>query len=191
MPFQMVNGTIKSINGTMLVITNTTGNTVNVTYSSTTRFSQQTKGNVATLKSGVAVVVVATQGANNTYTATRITLTNFGNLSPRPNGTPGRGRGGQGCNRQGLRGGGNGAQTPTAGTRRLAGTVSQLSGNTLTVTTLQQGSFNITLNSTTQIVQTTQASATALQVGMQVNILGLHDTQGVITAQSVMIILPA
>jgi len=149
------------------------------------------------LQNGAFVFVAVTQNADNTYTATRISLSNAANAGSRPGGAFG-GSGRKGGNRSacgGRRGflGTNGGQDfagGTGNTRGIAGTASQLKGNTLTVTDVNQADYTVTLNSTTQIIQTSQAAATSLQVGMKVNLVGLRNAQGVITARSVTILPP-
>lgn len=192
-PSQAVRGTIQSINGTTLMITDAQGNSVKATYTNTTRFTRQAKVTTSALQSGTFVFVAVTQNADNTYTATSISLSNGGNRGLRPGGFgggPGR-RGNAAC-RQGQRGNfaGQDLTGGTGNTRGITGTVSQLSGTRLTVTDVNQADYTVTLNSTTQIIQTSQASATALQVGMRVNVVGLRDAQGVITARSVTILVP-
>jgi len=196
-PSQAVRGTIKSINGSTLVLTDANGNSVTATYTSTTRFTRQAKATTSALVSGAFIFVAVTQNADNSYTATMITLSNGGNRGSRPAGGFGGGfgrRGNPAC-RQGQRGNGNGNNGGqdfaggTGNTRGIMGTVSQLSGKTLTVTDVNQADYTVTLNATTQIIQTSQASATSLQVGMRVNIVGLRNAQGVITARSVTILL--
>jgi Domain of unknown function (DUF5666) len=201
-PFQTTSGTIQSISGSTLLITNTQGSTIKASYTSTTRFTRETALTTAALKEGAFVFVAVAQGANNTYTATTISLTS-GNAGSRPTGGfGGSGFGGSGrrgnsaCGRQGQRFGG-GSGTPGAAfgngngnARGIAGTVSQLSGQTLTVTDMNQSDFVVNLTSATQIIQTSQVSASTLQVGMRVNVVGSRNTQGVITARSVMILLP-
>jgi hypothetical protein len=194
-PSQAVRGTIQSINGTTLVLTDANGNSVTATYMSNTRFTRQARVTTSALVSGTFVFVAVTQNSDNSYTATTITLSNGGNRGSRFTGGFGGGSGRRGnpaC-RQGQRGN-NGGQDPTGGaaanTRGIMGTVSQLNGKTLTVTDVNQADYTVTLNSTTQIIQTSQASATSLQVGMSINVVGMRNAQGVITARSVTILLP-
>ena len=195
-PFQTASGTIQSINGTTLLIAAANGSTVTATYTSTTRFTRQARVALAALQNGAFVFVAVTQNADNSYTATRISLSNAAaNAGTRPGGGFGGSgrRGGNGSACGGRRGtfGGNGGQDLAGGngsTRGISGTVSQLKGNTLTVTDTNQADYTITLNSTTQIIQTSQAAATSLQVGLKVNLVGSRNAQGVLTARSVTIL---
>jgi len=198
-PFQTTSGTIQSINGTTLMIAAANGSTVTATYTSTTRFTRQARVALAALQNGAFVFVAVTQNADNSYTATRISLSNAANAGSRTGGGFGGGfggsgrRGGNGSACGGRRGtfGANGGQDLAGGngsTRGISGTVSQLKGNTLTVTDTNQADYTITLNSTTQIIQTSQAAATSLQVGLKVNLVGSRNAQGVLTARSVTIL---
>src|SRR3989442_6004403 len=196
-PFQTASGTIQSINGTTLLVASLQGNTIQATYTSTTRFMRQTKVTAAALKEGAFVFVAVTQSANNTYTATTISLTNFGGTGSRPRGAFGGSgrRNGSACGGRGQRfclgGGPLGAGNGNRNARGIRGTVSQLSGNKLTATDTNQSDYTIALNSTTQIIQTSQVSATSLQVGMRVTLVGLRNAQGEITAQAVTILPPS
>jgi Domain of unknown function (DUF5666) len=190
-PSQAVRGTIQSINGSTIVLTDANGNSVTATYTSTTRFTRQVKASTTALVSGTFVFVAVTQNADNTYTATSITLTNGGNGQRFGGGFGGgSGRRGNSPCRQGQRGnfGGQNFAGMTGNARGITGTVSQLSGKTLTVTDVNQADYTVTLNATTQIIQTSQASASSLQVGMRINVVGMRNAQGVITARSVTIL---
>jgi uncharacterized protein DUF5666 len=193
-PFQATSGTIQSINGTTLLITATNGSTATAIYTSTTRFTRQARVTIAALQNGAFVFVAVTQNADNSYTANRISLSNAANAGSRPGGAFGgsgrRGGNGSACGRRGFRGGFGGQDLAggNGNTRGISGTVSQLKGNTLTVTDVNQADFTVTLSSTTQIIQTSQAAATSLQVGMKVNLVGLRNAQGVLTARSVTIL---
>jgi hypothetical protein len=197
MPFQTVSGTIQSINGTTLVVASSQGSTIQATYTSTTRFTRQAKVTAAALKEGAFVFVAVTQNTSNAYTATTISLMNSGGTGSRPRGAFGGfgGRGNSACGGQGRRfaagGGVLGTGNGNGNARGIRGTISQLSGNTLTVTDSNQSDYTIALNSATQIIQTSQVSAASLQVGMRVTLVGLHNAQGQITAQAVTILLPS
>ncbi len=200
-PFQTTSGTIQSINGTTLMIAAANGSTVTATYTSTTRFTRQARVTLAALQNGAFVFVAVTQNANNSYIATRISLSNAANAGSRPGGGFGGSGGSGGSGRRGGNGsacggrrgtfGANGGQDLAGGngsTRGISGTVSQLKGDTLTVTDTNQADYTVTLNSTTQIIQSSQAAATSLQVGLKVNLVGSRNAQGVLTARSVTIL---
>src|SRR5690348_10653494 len=81
--FQSAIGTIQSISGSTLQITDIQGKSVKATYSSSTRFLRQSSPAVSTLKEGMAVTVAITQNADNTYSATRIMITDRSARTPR------------------------------------------------------------------------------------------------------------
>lgn len=204
LPIQTVQGTIQSINGTTLVIAGTNGKTSNATYTSTTRFALQSKTVLSALQRGAFVIVTAKQAASNTYTATTISISN----------NPTTGTGGFG----GFGGQGSGSSSPCAtpvrrtgtgnrlpargnGTTRIIGTVSQIAGNTLTVTrtaarfsatptATTPTNVTVDVSSATQVLQTSQTTASALKVGVRVNLVGVSNGQGGITAHSITILAP-
>jgi hypothetical protein len=57
------------------------------------------------------------------------------------------------------------------------------------VTALNGGDYTVTLAHATQIVQTSVVSASVLKAGMALSLLGSSNAQGVLMAQSVMILL--
>jgi len=177
-------GTLKQVSGTTLFVTDRSGKTIQVTYTSTTRFLRETVVTTTALKEGAFVSVTITQNPDNTYTAKTISLIN------RTGSGPFQGQRGQGQRRitvcpRPTQFAGNG----TGNARGITGTVSQLNGNTLTVTALNGGDYTVTLAHATQIVQTSVVSASVLKAGMALSLLGSSNAQGVLMAQSVMILL--
>lgn len=199
--FKTTTGVLKSINGQALVITNNKGNDINVTYSTTTRFTQANSVAASSLQEGTAVRIAVTS-TNGTYSATSITVTTgangnggngngFGNGFPRGNGTPGANRGGNNpCARRNLNaGGGNGAGNGGAQAfRGLIGTVSQLNGNTLSITDTTGTSFTVNITAQTRIIETQSATAAALKVGVMLTAVGRADSQGTIAANTIAIL---
>ncbi len=177
-------GTLKQVSGTTLFVTDRSGKTIQVTYTSTTRFLRETVVTTTALKEGAFVSVTITQNSDNTYTAKTISLIN------RTGSGPFQGQRGQGQRRntacpRPTQFAGNG----TGNARGITGTISQLNGNTLTVTAQNGGDFTVTLAHATQIVQTSVVSASVLKAGMALSLLGSSNAQGVLMAQSVMILL--
>lgn len=186
-------GTLKSINGQTLVLTNRQGNAVTVTYSGSTFFTQENSVAPVSLQSGTAVRVAVTS-KDGTYTATLITIVNRANGNgfsgfPRGNGTPRAGRGGNNpCfNRSQAGRGGNNAF------RGLTGTVSQLSSNTLTITDATGADYSVAITPQTRILETKNVTSAALKIGIVLTVVGRADRQGVIAASTIAIIpaLPA
>ncbi|HEY1349780.1 MAG TPA: DUF5666 domain-containing protein [Ktedonobacteraceae bacterium] len=182
-------GTLKSISGQTLQLTNQRGTTLTVTYTSATRFTQEAVVAAASLQEGTPVRVVVTSTAGS-YTATSIMVSaNAAGGTPvfPRNGTPGAGRGNLACF---ARARGNG--TPGAGAgafRGLVGTVNHLNGKTLTITDNAGADFTVTLTTRTQIIGTRNASAAALKVGQAVTVTGRAGDQGSVVANLVAILL--
>lgn len=192
-----VTGTIQSVSGQTVHITQSTGGSVDATYSNSTRITQQKLATTSALQAGANVLIQVQQNSNGTYTATSITLTQGGQFGQGPNGA-GQGQrsgnngaaacfgGGQGRRR----GQGNGAgQTNSQGLRTLSGTIGQITGTTLNVTDRQQNTYTIMLASNTKVTQTTSATSSAIQTGMGIRVMG-QTNNGVITASSMTIYDP-
>jgi hypothetical protein len=191
-------GTVKSISGQTFLLTDQRGTTVTVTYTGSTRFTQEVVVPASSLQEGTPVRVVVTSSAG-TYTATSIVVTgattggNTGGFPgfPRGNGTPGAGRANNPCFARARAGNG----TPGAGTnnttnfRGLVGTVSHLSGNVLTITDSSGADYTVTITPQTQIVETKSATAAALKVGQALTVTGRTSGKGEISASLVAILL--
>ncbi|HET9922130.1 MAG TPA: DUF5666 domain-containing protein [Ktedonobacteraceae bacterium] len=192
-------GTLKSSSGSTLLIATQQGTSVTVTYSSATRFTRQSIVPASSLKEGTFVTVLVTS-TNNSYAATRISITNgtgsgqfpgrgtgTGANNPcfsqaRRSGTPGSGQFG------GTNGNGNGAGTGTGNFRGLIGTVSQLNGNVLSVSDTSGANFTVTITPQTQIMETSNVTAAALKTGMALVVSGTAGSQGAINARTVSIV---
>ncbi len=199
-----VTGTVQSVNGQTIHITANNGRSVDATYSSTTRITQQKlltgSQGISALQQGAMVSIQVQPSANgSSYTATSITLGQGGQFGQGQNGAgagnsqgrAGRGQGcfggGQGRNRNGA--GGAGQANGQSGRNRIFGTIGQVTGTTLTITDRQQNPYTIALASNTQIIETTPATASDIQAGMGIRVTGPNNN-GVITASSIMIYAP-
>jgi hypothetical protein len=195
--FRPITGTVQSISGQTVHITQSTGGSINAAYTNTTRITQQTLGTNSALQAGSTVNVQVQPNSNGTYTATTITLTQGGQFGQGANGAGqgqggnrgtggGQGRGAGACfgGRRGANGGGANGGGQTSGRNRITGTVGQVTGTTLTIKDRQQNTYNITLAPDTKIIQTSTASASAIQTGMGIRVMGSNDN-GVITATSI------
>jgi len=189
-------GTLQSFNATTLFITNLQGKQVQATYTTKTLFARQATETKAALQEGGRVTVRVMQNADNSYSALQIMVTNgniagntpfgrsrsqagAGGVRPcstnrRFNGTPGA-RAGQGT--------GTGAQSR----QTINGTLGQLNGNTLVVTDASGADYTIGLTSTTRIIGENVVSAADLGSGESVTVVGSSNSQGVISASSVLI----
>lgn len=198
--FKTAVGTLKSMNGQMLVVADIQGKNVTVTYSGSTHFSQEVAVAATDLKEGTPVRVAVTS-SGSTYSATSITVTSgtsttagknngngFGGF-PGANGTPGARRG-TGTNPCFANRGRSGKATPgTSSFRGLTGTVSQLNGNTLTISDTSGTAYIVTITPQTQIVETKSTTAAALKIGQALTVSGTASKQGALVANQVAILL--
>jgi hypothetical protein len=192
-------GTIQSVSGQKVHINESSGGTVDATFSSSTHISQQTLATTSALQKGANVIVQVQPTSNgSSYTATSITLTPAGQSGQGFNGNGaggnrgnGTGGNGQACfgGRHGT-GNGNGNGTGQTTVRRVMGTIGQINGtSSITVTDRQQNNYTIMLSSNTKIIQNSSATSSALQAGMGISVMG-QNNNGVITATSMTIYSP-
>jgi len=185
-------GTIQSISNNSLSVTNFQGNKVQATFTSQTTIMRQATLTSTDLKTGMLVSVTVIQNTDGTYSARAISvrnsLTNQGGIN----------RGSGLCNGQRRRGTGTfggpgfGSGTPGAGGAQnrqiISGTVSQISGSSLTVTDTSGNDFTVALTTTTRISTQQSVTGSDLRVGEAVMITGSANSQGVINANSVSIL---
>lgn len=188
-----VNGTIQSLSGATLLVTDTHGKSIRVNYTNATRFTREKLVTRAALQEGAPVSVVVSQNADQTYTATRIAIEKVVRNNPGSGSKPGPGLNATpGCSSS-LQAVGSASGGPVQGNgsaHAIEGTIGQLNRNVLTVIDPSGANYTVTLTSATQVLQTDQVSASALQAGVQVAIAATSNTQGVLMAQLVMILLP-
>ena len=187
-------GTVQSFSGSKLIIADVQGKQVQVTFSSTTRFSRQTTVLPSALQIGERATVRSTQNPDTTYTATQITVGRAFTQGT-TGGQGGRFRPGTGtpttrtCPTTGFTRGsrtGTGSGNTTGST--LSGTLSQINKNAITLTDTSGNDYAFTLTANTQITSQNTASASDIQTGQAVTVLGTNN-QGVITARTVTILL--
>jgi hypothetical protein len=183
--FRATIGTISSISANTLQIASVSGGSATVTYSSSTRFLRETTMKLSALREGTPVTVTVTQNADNSYSATRITVVNRASLQasrPRINGN-------SNCLRSQFNNGGAGfGGVGTANTRGISGTTGQVNGDTLTVTDAQGSDYTVNVTSATQILQTVSATAADLKTGTAVSVSGAPASSGAIDARTVTIL---
>lgn len=185
--FKTATGTLNTINGQTLTMTNQRGSAVTVTYTSSTSFTQERAVPATTLQEGASVRVVV-NSSGSTYSAISITEVSGTKSSPfSGNGSFAGGRNSS-CLQSGRTGKGS-AGANANGFRGLVGTVGQLNGNTLTITDAAGSAYTVTITTQTQIVQTQSATAAALKVGQPLTVIGKANGQSAITANSVAILL--
>lgn len=201
--FRTAIGTIASLSGQTLVLNDTQGKSVTVSYTSSTTFSQEVKIASSDLKEGSSVRVAVTS-AGGTYTAVSVlvttgsqTGTGGGGFGGFPGGGGGFGGfrgtpGAQGNSNPCFANRGQGRGNPGTGAtsfRGLSGTVSQVSGDILTVTDSAGASYTVTLTAQTQIIETKSTTAAALKVGEPLTVVGKPGSQSTVTASSIAILL--
>jgi hypothetical protein len=199
--FKTAIGVLASINGQALVLTNSQGKNVTVTYSSSTTFTQEVKLAPGDLKEGASVRVAVTS-AGSSYTAASVlvssgtaTTTGKGGFGGFPGfgGTPGarKGTGTNPCsaNRARFGNGTPGTGTGTNNFRGLVGTVSQVNGDILTITDTAGASYTVTLTAQTQIVETKSATAAVLKVGEPLTAVGKPGSQNAVAASTIAVLL--
>ncbi|RAQ96751.1 DUF5666 domain-containing protein [Thermogemmatispora tikiterensis] len=191
--FQSVSGTVQSVSTGSFTVLDRQGQSKQVVYTSSTRFTKQVQEKVSDLKEGEQVTVFVSQNSDGTYSAVSITA---------GSGQAGFASNGQGS-RQGFGGnrgnfnaacfrrqsqavsGANG--TSSQNSRAVRGSITQIAGNQLTVTDSSGSNFVLTLTSTTRIVETEAARASDLKSGVTVLVVGSNGSQGQLTASSVTI----
>jgi Domain of unknown function (DUF5666) len=190
--FTQATGTIQGINGTTLLIAGPRGTQIHATYTSNTVFLRETTLTPAGLQEGMNVAVRAVKNSDNSYSAVQVTVRNSSTSTFTPRSSTGsirsctprqRSNGGNG------RGNFTGGQGGTTSSQNLVGTVGQLNGNMLTVNDTSGADYTVQLTSATQIRTDSTATATDLQAGKAVTVVGTSDNHGGITARQVLILL--
>jgi hypothetical protein len=183
-------GTITAIDGSNLTLQarGFQGDTspVRVVTNAETTFSETVKGRVSDLKSGDHVIVIGDRSG------TSVRATNIVDNGDQALGFVGRRQGAPNGNNlpappddRGNRGNGAGPGGGVfAGARFTAGTVTNVSGSTVTVKTNAGDTVTVTTTSATTVTVTKQISLTDLKVGDVVRATGSNDN-GTITAERV------
>ena len=181
-------GTIHTISANSIELTNLQGKQSQVTFTSTTKFNRTSTVAPSSLQTGSFASVTIMQNANNTYSALTMSVRN----SQAQGG--GFTRGSTQCRSQFTRGNRTGTPGTSgafgAGQNRqvVNGTISQISGNAVTLSNSSGDDFIVNLTSTTRITAQVTASANDLKSGEPVTITGVANSQGVINASSVSIL---
>ena len=178
-------GTIQNVGANNLVVTNLQGKQTQVTFTSTTRFVRTSIVPASSLQTGSLASVTIMENANNTYSALTVSVRGSQALQG------GFTRGSTQCRSQFTRG--NRTGTPgafgAAQNRQVVnGTISQISGNAVTLSNANGDDFIVNLTPTTRITAQVTASVQNLKSGVPVTITGTANAQGVINATSVSIL---
>ncbi|MDQ2713836.1 MAG: DUF5666 domain-containing protein [Chloroflexota bacterium] len=195
----MVTGTLQGINGTTLTMHDTSGKSIPVRYTNTTSFDQEKLLTSADLHDGLNVVVVVIQYPDHSYTARMINIRDQGEanqitgVKKASSGCPativdvpgGKGPGGQ------QKGDGPGTQPVNTNAKGVLGTISQVSGNRITVTDASGNDYIMGLTAQTQIVRLERVTPGSLKIGGWLNVLGTKNSANIITASSITLLLHA
>jgi hypothetical protein len=178
-------GTIQNISSNSLVVTNLQGKQSHVTFTSATKFIRTSTIAPSSLQTGSLASVTVMENANNTYSALTMSVRN----SQAQQG--GFTRGTTQCRGQFTRG--NRTATPGtfgAGQNRqvVSGTISQISGNAVTLSNASGDNFIVNVTPTTRITTQLNVSAGDLKSGEPIMITGVANGQGVINASSISIL---
>jgi ABC-type Fe3+-hydroxamate transport system substrate-binding protein len=183
-------GTIQQVSNGSLLLTSLQGKNVQVTLTGATIYTRQSTLTRSEIKTGTPVTVIVMLNPDNTYTALSV---NLRNSQSRQGGFTG---GAKLCNGQGFFPGRSGTPrafgTPGSSsggrlTQTITGTVSQVNGSVLTVTDTSGSDISVNLTPTTRIVAQVTASSSDLHSGIMVSVIGVANSQGVISANSVTI----
>jgi hypothetical protein len=182
-----ISGTIAAVSdGTLQVQGGTTQTAVN--YTATTTITQAVAAVASDVTVGSCVTGITTPGASSGTAATTVAITTaVGGTCPAPGprgGAPGGGQGGvrpsgapNGTRPSGAPGGGR--FTPP-----VSGTVTAVTGTTITVSTTSQSGSKITLDGSTKYTKSQAATSAALVVNECVIAAGKADTSGNFAATS-------
>jgi hypothetical protein len=179
---QGTNGTIVSINGNTLTLSTPQGQ-VTVNVSSSTPIEETVQGAVSDLSQGKFVAVTGNASSSGNIAATSITViqqAQSGQFNPSIGATSGN-RGNFTIPTTNP----NGSSTNGATGRQVTtGTISQINGNNLTVTTAQS-QVTVNIGSDTAIQKTTGVALSDLHAGDSLTVFGSPDNNGNINAISI------
>jgi hypothetical protein len=187
-------GTLDSINGNTLMLTDAQGNQVTINIDDTTTIQKTVTGTIADLQQGDFLTVTGEADASGNIAATTISLRSGGQglptgtpqTTPTPTGTPGAIS--TPSRTPGMDSSGNftGFSNGDAG-RGTMGTLTNVNGNTLILTTMQNTQVTVTISDTTTIQKTIDGTAADLTTGESLVVMGSQNTDGSITARSISI----
>jgi hypothetical protein len=167
---QRTNGTLTKINGNILTLTTAQGQTTVITSDNTT-VQNVTTGTLSDLHAGGYLFAIGPQDANGNISATSIMIRPQGAPPTPPNGAPSAN-----------------PRPPSTGARHGAsGTIAQINGNILTLTTAQGPVTVNIISDNTTIQNITTGTLSDLHEGQSLSVRGQQDTNGNVIATSIMI----
>ena len=166
---QRTSGTLTNINGDILTLTTAQGPMTVITSDNTT-IQNVITGTLSDLHAGGYLIAIGPQDASGSITATSIMIRSQGAPPTPSNGaTPANPR------------------SPRTGARRGAsGTLTNINGNILTLTTAQ-GPMTVISSDNTTIQNVTAGTLSDLHEGQSLTVMGPQDARGNVTATSIMI----
>ena len=177
-------GTVAGISGNTLTLTTQQG-TIMVTLNESTLVQKTVTGSSSDLITGKYVEVTGTADSSGNITGSVITISDQSYAIPSmSSGTATSGLGSNSTMPSGTPAYNNGANQG-AGSRTM-GTISSISGNNLTVTTMQ-GEITVTINSSTTIRKSVTGTTADLSTGQSLIIRGSQDSSGNVIAYSIII----
>jgi hypothetical protein len=181
-PARFAAGQVKQVNGNSIELTTANNGSLTVNVGDQTRITKMGQGSVGDLTAGASITVQGTKGANGEMAAQTIRLGRRGGNRP---GTPGPGQGRPNAGGQGA-GGQNGNRQFNPNNFAF-GQIKQISGNTLVLTTPNNGDVTVTIGDQTQIEKTVQGSLSDIQPGQRISAQGTRASDGTFAADSIQI----
>ena len=185
-PFEQrpaTNGTIADVNGNMVTLTTSQGQ-MTVKVSSDTPIEETVTGTFSDLAPGVFVTINGSTDGSGNISATTINIgqqRQGGQFSP-PTGTS-FGNGGD-LNRTTS----PNSSLPSNYDRQItAGNITQVNGDSFTITTVQGQQSSVNVSATTIIRKTVSGSLVNLTDGESLTVFGSEDSNGIITATSIIV----
>ncbi len=177
-------GSITGINGNILTL-NTAQGQVTVNISSNTSIQKSTTASIDDLQKGQFLTVSGTADSSGNVAASSITLTAQGQVSSF---TPSRGGSSNSTRRFSGSNNSSGTNPGFNGPgNRVFGTITDINGDTLTLSTAQGQQTTVTINTDTKIQKIVSGTSSDLQTGETVTAIGPKDSNGDINAVSIMI----
>jgi Domain of unknown function (DUF5666) len=175
-------GQLAQINGTNLIL-NTQSGDVTVSYGTSTTITRTRTGSLADIVTGSCIVALGQKDASGALTATSVRLSHPVNGACPTGAGPG-----------GRRMSGNGTGTPAnpppgqPALSAAAGTVTAVSGTSITLQPASGTAQTITVPTTVRISESSAAAPSDLSVGECISAQGPRSSSGTVTAQSLSIV---
>jgi hypothetical protein len=183
-------GTLAQINGTSLILTDTTGSDVTVDYTNTTTITQTKTGVLADVVPGSCVIATGTKDASGTLVASSVRLSQPVNGACNAAG-PGFGNRPPGAGTSTRTPSGTPRPTPAPGQpipSFAAGKVTGVNGTSVTLQPTTGAAQTITVPTTVSVAESNAATASDLSVGDCIQATGAKDSSGKVAATSLSIV---